>query len=153
MQQPERLEKIIEMLNELGQVDVISLANSFAVTEQTVRRDLATLCQRGLATRMHGGARRLASTASLSYEARRMNNIAAKSAIGKKSGRIDPRRELSHSQYWYHNRTSCNCAGRPSKPQSDHQQHQHYFHPAERQTELTYSSGRYGSAKRWGSCW
>ncbi|GLQ16128.1 DeoR/GlpR family DNA-binding transcription regulator [Maritalea porphyrae] len=90
MQQPERLEKIIEMLNELGQVDVISLANSFDVTEQTVRRDLATLCQRGLATRMHGGARRLASTASLSYEARRMNNIAAKSAIGKKAAELIP---------------------------------------------------------------
>ncbi|MFT6659118.1 DeoR/GlpR family DNA-binding transcription regulator [Maritalea sp.] len=90
MQQPERLEKIIAMLNEVGQVDVISLAESFVVTEQTVRRDLATLCQRGLATRMHGGARRLASTASLSYEARRMNNIAAKSAIGKIAAQLIP---------------------------------------------------------------
>ncbi|WP_299348928.1 DeoR/GlpR family DNA-binding transcription regulator [uncultured Maritalea sp.] len=90
MLQPERLEKIIKMLNQNGQVDVISLADSFDVTEQTVRRDLATLCQRGLATRMHGGARRLASTASLSYEARRMNNIAAKSAIGRKAAELIP---------------------------------------------------------------
>lgn len=90
MQQPERLEKIIQMLNEHGQVDVITLAAFFDVTEQTVRRDLATLCQRGLATRMHGGARRLASTASLSYEARRMHNIAAKSAIGRKAAELIP---------------------------------------------------------------
>ncbi|MCF4098463.1 DeoR/GlpR family DNA-binding transcription regulator [Maritalea mediterranea] len=90
MQQPERLEKILDMLNRDGQVDVIDLAQQFAVTEQTVRRDLATLCQRGLATRMHGGARRLASTASLSYEARRMNNIAAKSAIGRKVAELIP---------------------------------------------------------------
>jgi len=90
MLQPERLEEIIRMLNELGQVDVISLAKSFDVTEQTVRRDLATLCQRGLAARMHGGARRLVSTASLSYEARRMNNIAAKVAIGRKAAQLIP---------------------------------------------------------------
>lgn len=90
MQQPERLEQILDMLNRDGQVDVINLAQLFDVTEQTVRRDLATLCQRGLATRMHGGARRLASTASLSYEARRMNNIAAKSAIGRKAAELIP---------------------------------------------------------------
>jgi len=90
MQQPERLKKIVEMLNELGQVDVLSLAQTFDVTEQTVRRDLATLCQRGLASRMHGGARRLSSTASLSYEARRMRHIAGKSAIGKKAAELIP---------------------------------------------------------------
>jgi len=43
MQQPERLKKIVEMLNELGQVDVLSLAQTFDVTEQTVRRDLGEL--------------------------------------------------------------------------------------------------------------
>ncbi len=90
MQQPERVEKILDMLNRDGQVDVVDLAQIFEVTEQTVRRDLATLCQRGLATRMHGGARRLASTASLSYEARRMNNITAKSAIGRKAAELIP---------------------------------------------------------------
>ncbi|WP_117397143.1 DeoR/GlpR family DNA-binding transcription regulator [Maritalea myrionectae] len=90
MQQPERVERILDILNREGQVDVINLAQLFDVTEQTVRRDLATLCQRGLATRMHGGARRLASTASLSYEARRMNNITAKSQIGRKAAELIP---------------------------------------------------------------
>ncbi|MGJ8528075.1 DeoR/GlpR family DNA-binding transcription regulator [Maritalea sp.] len=90
MQPTTRTDKIIELLNAAGQVDVIDLAQKFDVTEQTIRRDLASLCQRGLATRMHGGARRLKSTASLSYEARRQDNMAAKNAIALRVAELIP---------------------------------------------------------------
>ena len=85
-----RLDEILDQINKNGTVEVLDLAQQFDVTEQTVRRDLATLCQRGLATRMHGGARRLTTNVSQNYDARRMNNIGAKSEIAAAAAALIP---------------------------------------------------------------
>lgn len=51
-----RYEKIIERVNELGSVRVAELSKLFAVTEETIRRDLDQLHKQGKLRRSHGGA-------------------------------------------------------------------------------------------------
>lgn len=65
-----------------GHVQVEVLANTFGVTTQTIRRDLSEVCDRGLATRTHGGAKRLLSIAGDNYEQRRKLQIDAKEQLG-----------------------------------------------------------------------
>lgn len=86
----DRQRKILTDLSTLGEVDVDSLAARFTVTTQTVRRDLAELCDRGLARRIHGGARRLASTSSFGYEERRIFNIEGKEKVGQIAANLIP---------------------------------------------------------------
>lgn len=86
----DRQEQIIELLRSDGRVDVESLTNKFGVTSQTVRRDLAELCGRGLATRTHGGARRTVSTSSVSYEQRRLHKMDEKQKIGRLAASLIP---------------------------------------------------------------
>jgi len=86
----ERQEQIIEDLRNYGKVDVETLTAKFAVTSQTVRRDLAELCDRGLAIRTHGGARRMVSTSSLGYEERRLSHRDEKEKIGTIAAALIP---------------------------------------------------------------
>jgi len=86
----DRQREILADLRALGEVDVDSLAARFTVTTQTVRRDLAELCDRGLARRIHGGARRLDSTSSIGYEERRIFNIEGKEKIGQTAASLIP---------------------------------------------------------------
>jgi len=51
-----RREFILNRLHEDGQVDVGEMADAFAVSTMTIRRDLAHLDEEGLARRVHGGA-------------------------------------------------------------------------------------------------
>ena len=52
----ERLQNIIEILNESGSVTVLGLKDKYQVSAMTIRRDLITLEDRGLIERTHGGA-------------------------------------------------------------------------------------------------
>ncbi|HPZ48558.1 MAG TPA: DeoR/GlpR family DNA-binding transcription regulator [Propionibacteriaceae bacterium] len=52
----ERQQRIVELAREAGRVDVLSLADVFNVTAETVRRDLTALEGRGAVRRVHGGA-------------------------------------------------------------------------------------------------
>ncbi|MDR0657300.1 MAG: DeoR/GlpR family DNA-binding transcription regulator [Treponema sp.] len=54
----ERHQKILEYVNSKGRGHVEELAQSFKVTETTIRRDLITLENEGLIYRAHGGALR-----------------------------------------------------------------------------------------------
>ncbi|MBB1255840.1 DeoR/GlpR transcriptional regulator [Streptomyces sp. OF3] len=56
MYAPERQQEILRLAREGGRVDVLSLAERFEVTAETVRRDLKALDQAGLVRRVHGGA-------------------------------------------------------------------------------------------------
>lgn len=56
MYAPERQQRIVQLAQELGRVEVPSLAEDFGVTQETVRRDLTTLERAGLLRRVHGGA-------------------------------------------------------------------------------------------------
>nr|WSX51432.1 DeoR/GlpR family DNA-binding transcription regulator [Streptomyces sp. NBC_00974] len=53
---PERRQEILRLAREAGRVDVLSLADRFQVTAETVRRDLKALDRAGLVRRVHGGA-------------------------------------------------------------------------------------------------
>ncbi|NSC25384.1 DeoR/GlpR transcriptional regulator [Streptomyces albus subsp. chlorinus] len=52
----ERQQEILRLAGEHGKVDVLSLAEEFQVTAETVRRDLKALDRAGLLRRVHGGA-------------------------------------------------------------------------------------------------
>jgi len=52
----ERKQKILELLNRGGKVKVNELSDMFKISEVTIRMDLADLEQKGLLTRVHGGA-------------------------------------------------------------------------------------------------
>ncbi|MCC3766877.1 DeoR/GlpR family DNA-binding transcription regulator [Streptomyces sp. UNOC14_S4] len=56
MYAPERQQEILRLARERGSVDVLSLAEEFGVTAETVRRDLKALDRAGLVRRVHGGA-------------------------------------------------------------------------------------------------
>ncbi|MBT2467065.1 DeoR/GlpR transcriptional regulator [Streptomyces sp. ISL-66] len=56
MYAPERQQEILRLAREGGRVDVLSLAEQFQVTAETVRRDLKALDRAGLVRRVHGGA-------------------------------------------------------------------------------------------------
>ncbi|MFJ7209044.1 DeoR/GlpR family DNA-binding transcription regulator [Streptomyces sp. NPDC098789] len=56
MYAPERQQEILRLAREVGRVDVLSLAEQFQVTAETVRRDLTALDRAGLVRRVHGGA-------------------------------------------------------------------------------------------------
>ncbi|MCY0924041.1 MULTISPECIES: DeoR/GlpR family DNA-binding transcription regulator [unclassified Streptomyces] len=56
MYAPERQQEILRLAREVGRVDVLSLADRFQVTAETVRRDLTALDRAGLVRRVHGGA-------------------------------------------------------------------------------------------------
>ncbi|MEU6394100.1 DeoR/GlpR family DNA-binding transcription regulator [Streptomyces sp. NPDC046939] len=56
MYAPERQQEILRLAREGGRVDVLSLAELFQVTAETVRRDLKALDRAGLVRRVHGGA-------------------------------------------------------------------------------------------------
>nr|WP_262690000.1 transcriptional repressor AgaR [Kordiimonas aestuarii] len=51
-----RRERIIDMLRRQGSVQVLTLADIFSVSTQTIRKDLEFLAKRGIATRSYGGA-------------------------------------------------------------------------------------------------
>jgi DeoR family fructose operon transcriptional repressor len=52
----ERQQEILRQARVAGRVDVTTLAEEFAVTAETVRRDLTTLERAGVLRRVHGGA-------------------------------------------------------------------------------------------------
>ncbi|MBM9617441.1 DeoR/GlpR family DNA-binding transcription regulator [Streptomyces zhihengii] len=52
----ERQQEILRLARDGGRVDVLSLAEEFQVTAETVRRDLKALDRAGLVRRVHGGA-------------------------------------------------------------------------------------------------
>ncbi|MFJ8017660.1 DeoR/GlpR family DNA-binding transcription regulator [Streptomyces sp. NPDC096339] len=56
MYAPERQQETLRLAREAGRVDVLSLADRFQVTAETVRRDLTALDRAGLVRRVHGGA-------------------------------------------------------------------------------------------------
>ncbi|RFU84525.1 DeoR/GlpR transcriptional regulator [Streptomyces triticagri] len=56
MYAPERQQEILRLARDGGRVDVLSLAEEFQVTAETIRRDLKALDRAGLVRRVHGGA-------------------------------------------------------------------------------------------------
>lgn len=78
------------LLQEAGRVSVEELVARFAVTPQTIRRDLNELCQTHKLTRVHGGAMIASSVANLAYEARKLVAQPVKQLIGEAAARLIP---------------------------------------------------------------
>ncbi len=81
-----RLEEIRTRLARAGEVSVAALAKEFAVSEMTVRRDVAVLEEQGEVVRTHGGAasaRRL--TFEFTFRSRQHERVEQKRAIAAKA--------------------------------------------------------------------
>ncbi|MGI4976703.1 MAG: DeoR/GlpR family DNA-binding transcription regulator [Janthinobacterium lividum] len=93
MSQPAALRRqaaIVALARESGRVLVDDLAARFAMTPQTVRRDLNELCEAGVLTRVHGGAIVASSVENLAYEARKLVALDQKQRIGQAAARLVP---------------------------------------------------------------
>ena len=82
--------EIIQLAKDSGRVLVDDLALRFAVTPQTIRKDLNDLCDRRLLTRIHGGAVFPSGIENMEYEARRKIAADEKQAIGLAAARLIP---------------------------------------------------------------
>ncbi|MDK2982326.1 MAG: DeoR family transcriptional regulator, fructose operon transcriptional repressor [Chloroflexota bacterium] len=84
MDQKSRLSYIVDRIEKRGSVSISELAESFGVSEMTVRRDLIELEKMSIVRRVHGGA---VSFYGRSFEppliSRSNKNVAAKQRIGK----------------------------------------------------------------------
>jgi DeoR/GlpR family transcriptional regulator of sugar metabolism len=80
----ERHLKIIALLDELGTVRTMDLAEQFEVTDETIRRDLQILSENHLINRVHGGASSLGGMRRLqSFAERTSIQVDQKKAIAK----------------------------------------------------------------------
>ena len=79
----QRQERIIDLVSERGFVAIDALADHFAVTPQTIRRDINQLCNKGLMRRYHGGAGLPSSVENLAYQTRQVLNRQAKARIAR----------------------------------------------------------------------
>lgn len=78
-----RQAEILDIAARDGKVTVEGLAAHFAVTLQTIRRDLTELDQAGLLNRVHGGAMPASGTSNFAYEDRRALQTEAKDHIAR----------------------------------------------------------------------
>lgn len=85
-----RQARIVELARQKGEVTVEQLVDAFAVTPQTIRKDLNALCERGALRRTHGGAMHPSGVENLEYEARRQIATAQKQAIGRAAATLIP---------------------------------------------------------------
>lgn len=85
-----RQKEILNHARIRGEVQVETLAETFNVTPQTIRRDLNQLRELGLLHRVHGGAIVQDGVANLGYEARRRLSRGEKEAIGHCAAELIP---------------------------------------------------------------
>ena len=70
MYQEQRLEKILDLLDERGNLSVKEMVDALGVSKDTVRRDFDCLSQRNLAQRTHGGILPVKNTTVLGFQER-----------------------------------------------------------------------------------
>ncbi len=78
-----RQQAMLSLVQEHGFVSVEELARHFAVTAQTIRRDINDLCGGGLLRRYHGGAGLPSSVENVAYQARQILHPEAKDRIAE----------------------------------------------------------------------
>lgn len=82
----ERQNKILEIVQENGRVDISEICDRFAVSEMTARRDLNELDRQGLLRRVHGGGiASLGRSYEPPFQSRAGKNEGEKKAIGLKA--------------------------------------------------------------------
>jgi DeoR/GlpR family transcriptional regulator of sugar metabolism len=86
MLQVERQRRIIEEVGRRTSVRVAELAGVFQVADETIRRDLDSLQEKGLLIRSHGGAvATVENSQELHYTARETQNLKEKVAIAREA--------------------------------------------------------------------
>ncbi len=85
-----RQEKILDILKKNKNVKVDNLSIDFKVSEQSIRKDLNEICGRGLAARIHGGARLIHAISNPNYEQKRLKSKNQKWEIGKSAASLIP---------------------------------------------------------------
>lgn len=85
-----RQAEIMALAKEHGRVLVDELAARFAVTPQTIRKDLNDLCDARALNRIHGGAVFPSGNENVKYEARRSMAANEKQAIGQAAADLIP---------------------------------------------------------------
>jgi DeoR family transcriptional regulator, glycerol-3-phosphate regulon repressor len=78
----ERQSRIVERVDAQGFVTIDALARDFAVSAQTIRREIIRLEELGVVQRFHGGAGRKGSGERLSYELKQTQAADLKRRIG-----------------------------------------------------------------------
>ena len=78
-----RQERILELARRRGFVSIEDLAQRFAVTTQTIRRDINRLCEQALLRRYHGGAGLPSSVENLAYTTRQVLCLEEKRRIAR----------------------------------------------------------------------
>lgn len=81
MKRRDRRQEILDLLAQGEPLGIHSLADTLAVSDETVRRELRLLEAEGLVERIHGGARLAKSVEEGPFEARLHRNAAAKQRI------------------------------------------------------------------------
>ena len=79
----ERQSRIAQLVAVRGSVRIGELAEAFAVTEPTIRKDLSSLQERGLLKRTHGGALAIHPNADRELAGRQTAHMASKEAIAE----------------------------------------------------------------------
>ncbi|MGD9508624.1 MAG: DeoR/GlpR family transcriptional regulator [Geminicoccaceae bacterium] len=77
----ERRTQIVDLVRQQGFVTIDALAQRFAVTPQTVRRDINALCEQSVLQRHHGGAALASSVENIAYLERQVLNSEEKRRI------------------------------------------------------------------------
>ncbi|PSU36183.1 DeoR/GlpR family DNA-binding transcription regulator [Photobacterium lutimaris] len=76
-----RQQQILTTIRTEGEVQIDRLSEQYAVTTQTIRRDVNYLCEQGLARRVHGGVSLPAAMTNTSYRHRSEVEAKAKDAL------------------------------------------------------------------------
>lgn len=80
---PKRQRDILELVRSQGYVATEQLVRQFAVTPQTIRRDINALCEHELIERFHGGAGRIGNAYNQPYQDRLQAGMEAKRKIAR----------------------------------------------------------------------
>jgi len=79
----ERRREILELVSSHGFVSIETLARRFALTPQTIRRDINTMSEMGLLQRCHGGAAIHSSAQNMAYSTRQVLCLEEKRSIAR----------------------------------------------------------------------
>ncbi len=86
-----RRQRMLQRVNQAGQVTVSELSHEFGVSEVTIRTDLQVLADENLLVRTHGGAVAARHLPELSLNLRRQQQVVEKARIGQAAAaRIHP---------------------------------------------------------------
>lgn len=78
-----RQQKILNWLQERQRLEIDHLAEGFAVSSQTIRKDINQLCEQGLARRLHGGVSLPTEGRNLSFTSRHVTHAAEKQSMAR----------------------------------------------------------------------